>query len=232
MCGRFTQTYTDYEYLSEEIGVSVEELHRAEVKQRWNIAPTDQHWIVRMRYEERHAEPAKWGLINSWAKDASRAAKQINARAETLHTSSAFRDAFANRRCVIPADGYYEWISSGKNRWPVWFHRSEGGLLFFAGLYESWQVQPEQWQRTFTIITTEPNALSAPIHNRMPAVLSEDAIDQWIDPREQDLEGLMKLLVPAAEDVLTIRYVSQRANSVKNDDPACLEPAAEAPKLL
>jgi putative SOS response-associated peptidase YedK len=185
-----------------------------------------------MRYEERTVLPAKWGLVNFWAKDAKRAAQQINARAETLAKSNAFREAFAQRRCVVPADGFYEWEGTAAARRPIWFHREDGGLIYFAGLYESWQPQPEQWQRTFTIVTTEPNGLIAPIHNRMPVVLPADLVDIWLDPQEEDLEKLQKLLRPAAEDALVARRVSQRANSVKNDDPACIEPVEETGRLL
>jgi putative SOS response-associated peptidase YedK len=232
MCGRFTLTYRERQHLAEELGVNVEEINDADYKPRYNVAPTDPHWIVRMRYEEREILPAKWGLINTWAKDAKRAAKQINARAETIATNSAFRDAFARRRCVVPADGFYEWIGAGKTRQPIWFHRRDGKLILFAGLYESWPQTPDSWQRTFTIITTTPNNLMAPIHDRMPVILSGDDVDYWLDPREEDTESLKALLAPPPEDLLAKLSVSQRVNSVKNDDPACLEPAEAAQPLL
>jgi putative SOS response-associated peptidase YedK len=232
MCGRFTLTWDQREKLAAELGVNVEEIDDADYRPRWNIAPTDPHWIVRMRYEERTILPAKWGLVNFWAKDAKRAAMQINARAETLRTSNAFREAFAQRRCIVPADGFYEWEGAGASRRPIWFHRQDGGLIYFAGLYESWQPQPAQWQRTFTIITTEPNGLVAPIHNRMPVILAPDLADAWLDPQEQELERLQELLVPIADEFMVARRVSQRANSVKNDDPACIAPAGEMPGLL
>ena len=232
MCGRFTLTWEQKEKLAAELGVNPEEINDAEYRPRWNIAPTDPHWVVRTRYEERTIMPAKWGLVNVWAKDAKRAAKQINARAETLHSSNAFREAFEKRRCIVPADGFYEWEGAGPTRRPIWFHREDGGLLYLAGLYESWQPQPEQWQRTFTIVTTEPNTLLAPIHNRMPVVLPEDAVDAWLDPQEQDFEKLKQLLRPVSDDYLVARRVSQRANSVKNDDPSLIEPAEESLRLL
>ena len=232
MCARFTLTWEQKEKLAAELGVNPEEINDAEYRPRWNIAPTDPHWVVRTRYEERTIMPAKWGLVNVWAKDAKRAAKQINARAETLHSSNAFREAFEKRRCIVPADGFYEWEGAGPTRRPIWFHREDGGLLYLAGLYESWQPQPEQWQRTFTIVTTEPNTLLAPIHNRMPVVLPEDAVDAWLDPQEQDFEKLKQLLRPVSDDYLVARRVSQRANSVKNDDPSLIEPAEESLRLL
>jgi putative SOS response-associated peptidase YedK len=232
MCGRFTLTYRQKQRLAEELGVNVEEINDAGYKPRWNIAPTDPHWIVRMQYEEREILPAKWGLVNTWARDAKRAAKQINARAETIATNSAFREAFGKRRCVVPADGFFEWTGAGFARQPIWFHRPDGKLLLFAGLYESWPVTPDNWQRTFTIITTTPNAVTAPIHDRMPVILDGDVVDYWLDPREEDTESLRKLLTPAPDDMLAKLPVSQRVNSVKNDDPSCLEPAEANIPLL
>jgi putative SOS response-associated peptidase YedK len=185
-----------------------------------------------MQYEERQILPAKWGLVNTWAKDAKRAAKQINARAETVATNPAFRDAFTKRRCVVPADGFFEWIGAGAARQPIWFHRPDGKLILFAGLYESWPATPDNWQRTFTIITTTPNRLVEPIHDRMPVILAGEAVDYWLDPREEHTDTLKKLLVPAPEETLVKVSVSQRVNSVKNDDPGCLEPAEAAQPLL
>jgi putative SOS response-associated peptidase YedK len=232
MCGRFTLTYRERERLAEELGVPVEQVPHAEYRPRYNIAPTDPHYIVRMRLEDRELSPARWGLVNSWARDAGRAAKQINARAETIASSSAFREAFARGRCIVPADGFFEWTGSGPARQPIWFHRPDGRLIYFAGLYESWRPQPEQWQRTFTIITTTPNDLLARVHNRMPVILDESVVDDWLNPRSEDLDALSKLLVPAPESLLVPTPVSQRVNSVKNDDPACLEPVETPMRLL
>ncbi len=229
MCGRFTLTYRERERLALELGVNVEEIAASEYRPRFNIAPTDAHWIVRVRYEDRQPLLAKWGLVNSWERDAKRAAAQINARAETLDRLPPFREAFRRRRCVVPADGFYEWVGSGAARRPVWFHRGDGGLILFAGLYESWQPQPDQRQRTFTIITTEPSADVAAIHNRMPVILPEGAVDEWLDPRREDVAALKELLVPAPAGLLAALPVTARANSVKNDDPACLEPYREGP---
>jgi putative SOS response-associated peptidase YedK len=232
MCGRFTLTYREEQQLADELGVDVSEIRSADYKPRWNVAPTDPHPIVRMKYEDREVLPAKWGLVNSWAHDAKRAAKQINARAESIATNPAFRDAFTKRRCVVPADGFFDWIGAGKTRQPIWFHRPDGKLLLLAGLYESWHPTPDSWQRTFTIITTTPNDVVSPVHDRMPVILSGDDVDYWLDPREEDTESLKALLAPAPEDVLVKLSVSQRVNSVKNDDPSCLEPAEAAQRLL
>lgn len=225
MCGRFTLTEPAAEALAQELGVPVESL--SNYRPRYNIAPTDDHWIVRMKYEERELLPARWGLVNSWAKDRSRAARQINARSETAHQNQAFRNAFAQRRCVIPADGFFEWAGAKQARKPIWFHRPDGGILLFAGLYESWQREPRQWERTFTILTTEANQVVADVHDRMPVILPDERVDAWLYQSREDLEELRSLLSPAPDELLIATYVSPRANSVKNDDPGILEEAAQ-----
>ncbi len=224
MCGRFTLTRREAEELAAELGVPVESLPN--YRPRYNIAPTDQHWIMRMKYEDRELATAKWGLVNSWAKDGKRAAQQINARAETLEARSAFKEAFSKRRCVVPADGFFEWVGPKAARQPLWFHRPDGGLLLFAGLYESWQARPREWERTFTIVTTDANQVVGRVHDRMPVVLSDEKADEWMYPGQQNTKALMALLVPAADDLLVATPVSPRANSVKNDDAGVLEEVA------
>jgi len=231
MCGRFTLTYRERQQLADELGVNVEELP-PDYKPRFNLPPTDPHFIVRLRLEDRQALPARWGRVNTWARDAKRAAAQINARAETLTRSAAFRDAFQKRRCVVPADGFFEWTGAGKERQPIWFHRPDGKLFLFAGLYESWQPEPGDWQRTFTIITTTPNSIIASVHDRMPVILPDEAIDLWLDAKEEDPERLSRFLVPAPDALLVPTPVSRRVNSVKNDDPACLAPPEDPVRLL
>ena len=227
MCGRFTLTRQEAEELAAELGVPVDSLPN--YRPRYNIAPTDQHWIVRTKYEEREVLPALWGLINTWAKDRKRAAAQINARVETLETRSAFKDAFKRRRCLVPADGFFEWVGAKDARRPIWFHRSNGGLIFFAGLYESWQPEPEVWERTFTIVTTDANETVEPVHDRMPVILDAEGAEAWMYADEEDADKLRGLLVPAQPDLLIATPVSTLANSVKNDDASILE---EQPSLL
>lgn len=221
MCGRFTLSRRDAEELAHELGVPVESLR--DYRPRYNIASTDQHWIVRVKYEDRELLPAGWGLVNSWAKDKKRAAAQINARAETLESRPAFKEAFRERRCVVPADGFFEWVGPKNARQPIWFHRADGGLILFAGLYEYWPSGPGQWERTFTIVTTDANEVVGRVHDRMPVILSDEAADAWMLPK-QDVGRLSELLrVPAANELLFATPVSPRANSVKNDDPGVLE---------
>lgn len=225
-------TRTDFDELADELDAEPRADDVPLYRPRYNIAPTDQHWIVRTKYEKRELLAAKWGLVNSWADDAKGAARQINARSETAMTSRAFRDAFESRRCAVPADGFFEWLGAKEARRPVWFHAPEGQLLLFAGLYESWQDRSTQeWMRSFTILTTDANETVAPVHDRMPVILSRDHLDEWlfVPPEDKARPAYAKevraLLRPADEGVLVATEVSRRANSVKNDDPGVLAPA-------
>ncbi|OGO47424.1 MAG: hypothetical protein A2W34_00355 [Chloroflexi bacterium RBG_16_64_32] len=224
MCGRFTLTRQDRVELARELGVPADQLGEFDYRPRYNIAPSSAHWIMRMEYEDRELLRARWGLINHWAKDRKVGYRQINARAETLEKRPAFRDAFKKRRCVVPADGFYEWTEHKGARQPIWFHRPDGGLILFAGLNESWQPAPGEWEPTFTIITTAANATLEPVHDRMPVILPQEVVDEWLYPRQDDVAALSSLLVPASDDLLVGTPVSPRVNSVKNDDAACLEP--------
>jgi putative SOS response-associated peptidase YedK len=224
MCGRFTLTRRDGNSLAAELGVPPETL--ADWRPRFNIAPLRRHFVVSTEYENRKVTPARWGLVNRWAKDASQASKCINARAETLESRPAFRDAFRKRRCVIPADGFFEWTGPKSFRRPIWFHREDGALLLFAGLYEAWQAEPDAWETTFTIITTGANAQMAPYHDRMPVILADKDADDWMNPNNPDPIALKPLLVPPPDDLLVTRPVSPKLNSPKFDSPELLEPFA------
>jgi putative SOS response-associated peptidase YedK len=131
MCGRFSLSYREAERLAHDLGVPVESL--VDYRPRYNVAPTDAHWIVRMKYEDRELLPARWGLVNHWMTDRKQAFKNINARAETVQRLNTFREAFKERRCVVPADGFFEWTGTKEAREPIWFHREDGGLILFAG---------------------------------------------------------------------------------------------------
>jgi putative SOS response-associated peptidase YedK len=221
MCGRFTITRRDGNSLAAELGVPTESF--VDYKPRYNVAPLQMHFVVRVEFENRQLIPARWGLVNRWAKDASMAGKCINARSETVETRPAFRDAFKKRRCAVPADGFFEWTGPKTARRPIWFHREGGQILLFAGLYEAWQKKPGEWETTFTILTTAANALMAPYHDRMPVILADRDADDWMDPRAPDATALKRLLVPAPEDLLITTPVSPKLNSVKNDCAELLE---------
>ena len=189
MCGRFTLSRQDRVSLARELGVPLGQLPEDSYRPRYNIAPTNRHWIMRMEYEDRELLRARWGLINNWAKDAKIGYRQINARAETLDKRPAFRGAFKKRRCVVPADGFFEWTGPKSARQPIWFHRPDGSLLLFAGLYESWQREPGAWEPTFAIITTDANATLEPVHDRMPVILPEEVVDEPLLSRISESSG-------------------------------------------
>ena len=230
MCGRFTITRRDGNMLAAELGVAADSF--VDYRPRYNVAPTQMHYVVRVKFENREVLPARWGLVNTWAKTASTAAKNINARAETVNTRPTFREAFIKRRCVVPADGFFEWTGPKTARQPTWFHREDNQLLLFAGLYESWRPKPDQWETTFTILTTAANALTRQYHDRMPVILADRDADDWMDPRAPDPLVLKKLLVPAPADLLIATPVSPAVNDVDNDSPDLLKTGGQMSFIL
>jgi len=216
--------------LAAELGVAADSF--VDYRPRYNVAPTQMHYVVRVKFENREVLPARWGLVNTWAKDASTAAKNINARAETVESRRAFREAFIKRRCVVPADGFFEWTGPKTARQPTWFHREDNQLLLFAGLYESWRPKPDQWETTFTILTTDANAVTRQYHDRMPVILADRDADDWMDPRAPDPLALKKLLVPAPADLLISTPVSPDVNDVDNDSPELLKTGGQMSLLL
>jgi putative SOS response-associated peptidase YedK len=214
-------TRRDRDELAAMLGVPEREL--GDYAPRFNIAPTQPYFVLRTKYENREVIPATWGLVNSWAKDAGRASRYINAKAETVDQLPSFREAFEKRRCVVPADGFYEWRGPKARREPLWIHPADGALLLFAGLFEAWQPQPGECRMTFTIITTTANRKIGPIHNRMPVILDEAGAADWMNLRESDPLSLKRLLAPARDDLLLVRPASPLVNSVKNEGPELLE---------
>jgi len=230
MCGRFTLTAEDADGVAEQFGVEPDALFREAYTPRWNIAPMQPFWIVTADQESRRVQPATWGMVNWFDPSRREGAKHINARADSLATRRPYREAFASARCVIPADGFFEWTAAGKERLPTWFHRPDRRLFAFAGLYATARLRGEDAPATtFTIITTEPNETVAAVHDRMPVILPDDrAIDEWLFPK-QTPERLRSLLAPASAGFLVATAVSTRVNSVAHDDPACLDPAPHRP---
>ena len=197
---------------------------------RFNIAPTDPVLAVRFNAKtgERSLDALRWGLVPSWAKDLTIGARLINARAETLATLPAFRDAFERRRCLIPAGGFYEWQKDGKTRTPFAIVPEGEPLFAFAGLWENWRDPTKgddaPWVRSCTIVTGAPNALLAPIHNRMPVILPRAAWAPWLGEAAADPAALNALLQPYPAERMRLYPVGPRVNSVKNDDPTLIEP--------
>jgi putative SOS response-associated peptidase YedK len=220
MCGRFTLTVHQLGDVVEQLDALIDDDLLEQYRPRYNVAPGETHWLLRSKEGRRQIIPADWGLINHWSKDPRIAYKQINARAETLAERPAYRDAFRSRRCLIPADGFYEWRGPKGEREPLWFHPPEGGLLLFAGLYEGW-VDPVtgEVKKTFTIVTTAPNELVRPVHDRMPAIVPAEHIDRWLSGQPpKDLLG------PAPAKCLDVSPASPRLNRAGPDDPALLDP--------
>jgi len=192
----------------------------------YNLAPTDEAAVVVEREDRRAIRAFRWGLIPSWAKDERIASKLFNARAETLATSGAFRESFKRRRCIVPADGFYEWQRSAGVRQPFLIHRADGAPLAFAGLWSGWRhPETEQVIRTFTIVTTSANAALSAVHDRMPVILEAADWAHWLDPSTQDLAELEPLLMPAAEAELVLFPVKPLVNNVRNNGPELIEPA-------
>jgi putative SOS response-associated peptidase YedK len=223
MCGRFTLTWDGWRQVVDALGAQDADDAFADYRPRFNIAPTDQHFIVTSEFERRKAQRARWGLVNRSARDNRRAGQCINAKAETLEQRPTFREAFLRRRCVVPADGFYEWTGPKGKRQPLWIHPRAGGLMLFAGLYESWYPEKDRAEVTFTIVTCAANSMIAEIHDRMPVVLDERAAEDWMNPRERDPLSLKRLLEPAPAGLFAIRPASALVNSVKNEGPALLE---------
>ena len=198
---------------------------------RYNIAPTQAVPIIRQNPKEprRELSLVRWGLIPSWAKDSSGAARMINARSETAAATPAFRDAMTSRRCLIPADGFYEWQKTGKARQPYCFEVNEGELFAFAGLWDRWKDPSGQWVKSCSILTTTPNAVTGYVHDRMPVILDRADYDLWIDPGMTNVEAVSEMLKPYDAQMMRSYPVSSRVNHVANDDAACSTPVQLTP---
>jgi putative SOS response-associated peptidase YedK len=166
----------------------------------------------------------RWGLIPWWAKDKSGAAAMINARSETAATKPAYRDALKLRRCLIPADGFYEWQKTGKTKQPYCFEVNDGQLFAFAGVWERWKDPGGQWIKSCSILTTTPNAVTSSVHDRMPVILDQDNYDLWLDPGMTDVNVVSEMLKPFDARLMRLFPVSSRVNSVVNDDAECSTP--------
>ena len=227
MCGRFTSR-TDANDLAEWFGV--DEVVAPDLGARYNVAPTDSAYGVAESGGVRRLGTFRWGLIPFWAKDLKGGAKMINARAEGLLDSNAFRRSFERRRCIIPADGFYEWEHTGAKRKQPWYiTRRDGKPMAFAGLWDSWRPNKgsdEGRVVSCVIITGEPNDKIASLHDRMPVILERDQWDIWLDPENDDVGSLTQLLVPAPSSEIDLVPVSTLVNTVTNEGPELIEAVA------
>jgi len=243
MCGRFTLTWPSHDELSRLLGVAASEAFSLLYRPRWNVAPTDPHWVVRLSSArgEREIAQASWGFSPLPAKNGARRGPLINARSETVARMPGVRDAFAvaARRCIVPVDGFYEWVGEPKAKRPIWFHARDsaagdggtygggvedrggggGDLLRLAGLWTP--DGTATGGARFTILTTAANDVVSQAHDRMPVILAAADVDTWLGA---DAVVAQRLLRPAPASTLAARAVMPRANSVKHDDPSCLDP--------
>lgn len=225
MCGRYTQLRSWAEL------VRLYRIGHAEpapnALARYNIAPTQPVAVIhRTANGARVLAPMRWGLVPAWAKDTAIGAKLINARAETVLAKPAFRSAMRRRRCLIPADGFYEWqVRPGAAKQPYLATLADGRPFAFAGLWERWDKAADgRPLLSCTILTTDANALLAPIHDRMPVILAEDAYDAWLDCERCPAEAVTALLRPFPAEAMAVRPVGTWVNRVANDDARCIAP--------
>jgi putative SOS response-associated peptidase YedK len=222
MCGRFT--------LTKPIPVLAELFlfpETAEQEPRYNIAPTQAVAAVRASGgpEKRDLAFLRWGLIPSWADDPAIGNRLINARAETVAQKPAFRTAFRQRRCLVLADGFYEWQRLGSKKLPYYFRMRDGQPFAFAALWERWEDAGKALE-TCTLLTTEANELLRPVHERMPVILEPSSYNRWLDPACQQVDLLQTLLRPSRSEDMIGYPVSSLVNNPRNDNPKCVEPAA------
>lgn len=225
MCARYTLRASGEELAS---------LFGVETSGPWapayNIAPSSAIPVVRVREGSRAWDRLQWGLVPAWADDPGIGARLINARAETAHEKPAFRGAFRRRRCLIPADGFFEWTGPARSRQPFFFERTDAAPFAFAGLWDVWE-RPEGYLETCTILTTSANEEVAPVHDRMPVILEPSDWEAWLDPDEHRTEILRPLLRPYAAGALRAYRVSPRMNDVRFQGPECVQPI-EGPSLF
>jgi putative SOS response-associated peptidase YedK len=224
MCGRYVQAASPM-LLAEHF--DVDEVALAEPSApSWNVAPRAEVLTVVDKDRFRRLARMRWGLVPSWATDPSVGDRMINARAETVLEKPAFRAAIERRRCIVPADGFYEWERVGSRKQPMYIRDRAGTPLAFAGLWAVWRdpaVPDGPWMRSCTIVTTGANATVAPVHDRMPVMLAPDAWDRWLDRDLTDGEAVVDLLRPAPDDLLELWPVSPRVNSARHDDERLIE---------
>ena len=221
MCGRFSIT-GDLDFYTEYFGV--DEVVTDPLEKSWNVAPTDPVYVIAERDGQRQLASMRWGLVPHWAPNTK--SIHINARSETVATTATFRDSFARKRCLIPADGFYEWEPATQGRTPHWVYRADGHPMAFAGIWASRQDPvTEDWQRTCSIITAGAEGPIRSIHDRMPVALVPSVWNGWLDRDLRDPEATGSLLQPIDHDVVMEHVVSRKVNSVKNNDASLREPS-------
>jgi len=222
MCGRFVSV-TPPEIMRQVFGTTNA---TANFPPRWNLAPTQDMLVVRHNPEthERSLDIVKWGLIPHWAKDTSIGSKLINARAESVADKPSFRNAFQRRRCLVPADAFYEWQQGTSPKQPYAIRPRDGGLFAFAALWENWKDPDGNWIRTATIITTAANNVMTPIHHRMPAIIAPQAWSRWLGESAASPDELAALMCPIADDGIEVQAVGTAVGNVRSEGAELLIP--------
>ncbi len=226
MCGRYTLTVSPQQ-LRDIFGYR----QQPNFPPRYNIAPTQPIPIVRLVDGKREFVLVRWGLLPAWVKDPKNFALLINARGESVIDKPAFRALMLRRRCLIPADGFYEWRARGKIKQPYYVRRKDSAPFAFAGLWEIWTGPNGEELETAAIVTTSANQTLAPIYERMPVVVPESAFELWLDAAAADPQTASTLIVPAPDGLLEAHPVGPHVNRVANDNPALIEPVAELPPV-
>lgn len=223
MCGRFVKKSTG-EDLSRRFGF--DDIPSGNLfEPRYNIAPSQEHPILIVSDDNRKIMAMKWGLVPFWAKDPKIGYRMINARSEGIEDKPSFRTPIKKRRCLVMADGFYEWFKKDKKlKVPYYFRLKSGEPFAFAGLWDNWKKDGQDL-KTFTIITTIPNQLMVPIHDRMPVMLKKGDEGKWLDPEIADPKYVLPLLKPYPHEEMECFEVSSIVNSPKNDVPECIKPA-------
>jgi putative SOS response-associated peptidase YedK len=219
MCGRYVITSAP-----EAIRALFRYLEKPDFPPRYNVAPTQPVPIIRIEGGVRRFALVRWGLIPSWVKDPRSLSLLINARGETVNEKPAFQNAMRRRRCLFPADGFYEWKADGARRRPYFVRPREGGPIAFAGLWETWSGPNGEEVETACIVTTRANRILAPIHDRMPVVIAPDGFDLWLDTARVDAVTAAALIVPAPDDLFETYEISTAVNRTANDSAALIEP--------
>jgi putative SOS response-associated peptidase YedK len=222
MCGRYALT-TPPDVLAKLFQITAGTALTGLVP-RYNLAPSQPAPVIRCARDsaERHLDMLRWGLVPFWADDPQVGYRMINARCESVAEKPAYREAFASRRCLVPADGFFEWRTEGGRKQPYFIHHADGELLAFAGLWERWRRGEERLE-SFTIVTAPANGRVRELHDRMPAIIPPEKFGQWLDPEVQDAGTLRTLLGPAPDELLSMHAVSRRVNRPENDDATLLE---------
>jgi len=222
MCGRY-ELHTNPAAIALAFGLA----HPPDLQPRYNVAPTQMIPVVRHNANgERELVQVRWGFVPRWAKDPSIGARMINARAETIASKPAFRNAFQRHRCLVPADGFYEWRPGPRGKQPMRIARADGQPFGMAGLYERWRSPDGEVLDTCTILTTHANALLAGMHERMPVIVPPDRYEHWLDAANVEVSDLF---APCTDVELRVHPVSTRVNAVRNDDAALIDEDVGAP---